>query len=108
MILGIVAPYATLGKRPFRELREIQPWLTTPCCSPAAACMARSGLSDPDRGPRHGNRKEQAVARGFHDPAAMFLDFGIGQLAPQRFQARQGAFLVDTHKQAVTRFVRID
>ena len=40
--------------------------------------MARSGLSDPDRGPRHGNRKEQAVARGFHDPAAMFLDFGKG------------------------------
>jgi len=42
MILGIVAPYATLGKRPFRELREIQPWFTTPC---ARLCRSPAEIS---------------------------------------------------------------
>jgi hypothetical protein len=36
----------------------------------------------------------------------MFLDLGIRQLAPQRFQARQSAFLVGTHQSAVTGDIR--
>jgi hypothetical protein len=50
-------------------------------------------LCDADQTPQQGvirrsYLEEQTVARSFHDAAVMFLDFGIGQLAPQRFQAR--------------------
>ena len=43
-----------------------------------------------------GELEEQAVARGFDNAAAMFLDFGVGQLAPERFQGGEGPFLVNT------------
>jgi hypothetical protein len=35
-----------------------------------------------------GELEEQAVARSLNDAAAMFLDFGISQLAPKRLQSR--------------------
>src|SRR5215471_15344690 len=45
-----------------------------------------------------GKFEEQAVARSFDDATVMLLDLGIGQFAPDRLQAREGAFLVLTHQ----------
>ena len=36
----------------------------------------------------------------------MFLNFGIGQLAPKRLQSHEGPFLVGAHEPAVTGDVR--
>ena len=49
-----------------------------------------------------GKLDEQTVARSLDDATAMFLDFGIGQLAPKRLQPRKSSLLVGTHEPAVT------
>jgi hypothetical protein len=36
----------------------------------------------------------------------MFVDFGVDQFAPMRFQPHERAFLVSAHKPAVPRDVR--
>jgi hypothetical protein len=36
----------------------------------------------------------------------MFLDFGVGQLAPKRLQRGKRPFLIGTHEPAVTRDIR--
>ena len=49
---------------------------------------------------------EQTVARRMDDAAAVLLDFGVGNLAPQHFQRSQRAFLIRPHQARVTRDVR--
>src|SRR5712671_513551 len=52
-----------------------------------------------------GKLDEQTVARGLHDATAMFLDFRIRQLAPNRLQPRKGALFVRAHKPRVARHI---
>src|SRR6202023_2787646 len=49
-----------------------------------------------------GKLDEQTVSRSLDDATTMFLDFGIRQLAPKRFEPRKGSLLVGTHEPAVT------
>jgi hypothetical protein len=49
---------------------------------------------------------EQAVARSLHDPAAVFLDLWIGQLAPKRFQPFVRSLLISSHQARVARHIR--
>ena len=46
---------------------------------------------------------QQAVAGGLDDAAAMLLDLGVGQFAPQHLQAIERAFLVRAHQPRVAR-----
>jgi hypothetical protein len=50
-----------------------------------------------------GKLKEQPVAGGFDDAAAVLLDLGIGHLAPKSFQRGEGAFLVRSHQPRIAR-----
>jgi hypothetical protein len=45
---------------------------------------------------------EQPVAGGLDDAAPMLLDLGIPQLAADRLQRSERAFLVGTHKPRIT------
>src|SRR5262249_39430839 len=49
-----------------------------------------------------GKFDEQPVARGLDDAAAMFLDLGVAELAADRPERGEGAFLVPTHEPGVT------
>src|ERR1700737_3372763 len=49
---------------------------------------------------------KQAVARSLDDATAMFLDFGVGQLAPKRLQPRERPFLIRPHQARIPRHVR--
>jgi hypothetical protein len=52
-----------------------------------------------------GKLDEEAVAGGLHDAAAVFLDFGIGQLPSQRLQSRKRPFLVGAHQPRIVRHI---
>ena len=49
-----------------------------------------------------GKLDEQPVAGGLDDAAPMLLDLGIRQLAPDRLQRGERAFLVGTHQPRIT------
>jgi len=46
---------------------------------------------------------QPAVSGGFHDPAVVLLDLGISQLAPDRPQCGERAFLVRPHQPRIAR-----
>jgi len=48
---------------------------------------------------------QQAVSGGFYDPAAVLLDLGVGQLASQRLQCSERAFLVHPHQTRIPRHI---
>jgi hypothetical protein len=50
-----------------------------------------------------GEFEQQAVAHRFDDAAALFLYFGVGQLASERLQPCKHSLLVGAHEPAVTR-----
>ena len=49
---------------------------------------------------------QKGVAGRLDDAPAMFGDFGVDQLAPMRFQPRQGVFFVGLHQPAAACNVR--
>src|ERR1700737_575222 len=48
---------------------------------------------------------KQTVARSLDDATAMFLDFGVGQLAPKRLQRGKRASLIPPHQPRIPRHV---
>ena len=50
-----------------------------------------------------GELDEQAIARNLDDATAMFLDFGVGQLAPECLERGERAFLVLAHQPRIAR-----
>jgi hypothetical protein len=61
----------------------------------AEFCQYISGI------PENNRIEERAIARGLHYPAAMFLDLGIGQLAPECLQPGEGSVFVRAHETRV-------
>ncbi len=86
-----------------RKLDAADPPRRRRCCSAIAALhLDRAAHRIDDAGKLH----QQAVAGGLDDAAVMLGDLRIEELAAQRFEAFERAFLVRPHQPAVTGDVR--